>query len=86
MVDSGETVSLSGVTIEDAADNGGDAGGIWNLGTLTVSGSIFTDNSAFFGGGIENDGTATVSDSTFASNSCRLWWRHLQQRWNGDDK
>ena len=68
VVNSSNTVNVSGVTIEDG-HNGGDAGGIWNTGALTVSSTIFTDNTAFFGGGIENDGTVTVNNSEFIGNS-----------------
>ena len=70
-VDSGATVSLSGMTIA-----GGSApisgGGIYNLGTLTVISSTFSNNSANigFGGGVDSfGGTLTVIDSTFTDNS-----------------
>ena len=39
-------------------------------GTLTVSGSTFTSNTAsLHGGGLDNSGTATVSGSTFTGNT-----------------
>ena len=46
-------------------------GGIVNSGTVTVTNSTFSGNSALFGGGIFNDigGTLTVTDSTFSGNS-----------------
>ena len=47
----------------------GSGGGLENAGTVTVSASSFTSNSADFGGGLENAGTATVSASTFTANS-----------------
>src|SRR5208337_2292507 len=78
-VDSGVTVSLSGMTI--AGGNAGvdgygggisayDGGGIFNAGTVTVTSSIFINNSGL-GGGIYNDsgGIVTVRDSSFTSNS-----------------
>jgi hypothetical protein len=65
-VNAGVTVSISGLTIADGSTLGvprGTAGaGLFNQGTLTVSGSIFARNTApFVGGGIGNEGTATVS-------------------------
>jgi hypothetical protein len=44
-------------------------GGLYNSGTLMVSNSTLSGNSAGFGGGIANGGTLTVSDSTLSSNS-----------------
>ena len=45
-------------------------GAIINDGTLTVSNSTFSGNSAsFYGGAIGNVGTLTVSNSTFSGNS-----------------
>jgi hypothetical protein len=69
-VDAGETVSLSGLTIA-GGDSSGNGGGVDNFGTVTVSNSTFTGNSASEGGGQNNEsgGTATVSNSTFTSNS-----------------
>ena len=67
-VNSGETVKISGVTIEDGSGFYG--GGISNTGTLTVIDSTFIDNSAVNGGGgIFNYGILTVSDSVFINNS-----------------
>src|SRR5207249_132954 len=42
-----------------------------NDGTLTISNSTFSSNSAYeaFGGGILNDGTLTISTSTLSANS-----------------
>ena len=50
-------------------------GGIENTGTLTVTGSTFSNNSATdgYGGGINNDiGAVTVSGSTFSNNSAEF--------------
>src|SRR5207244_8715848 len=60
--------SISGLTIENGAA-GGNGGGIYNTGTLTVSSSIFFDNSADSGGGIYSATSYTVRDSTFSANS-----------------
>lgn len=50
---------------------GGDfGGGIWNEGTLALSNSTLTGNTAPLGGGIDNDGTLlTVNNSTITGNS-----------------
>src|SRR5262249_54199603 len=54
-----------------AADQGG---AIFNNGTLTVSGSTLSGNSAGYGGGIYNaSGTLTVSDSTLSGNSASVF-------------
>ena len=68
-VDSGETVSLSGMTISGGNVGGGNGGGVDNSGTLTVSDSVFTSNTALVGGGLANYGTVTVTDSAFTNNS-----------------
>jgi hypothetical protein len=46
----------------------GEAGGLYNGGTLTVSNSTLSGNSAGYGGGIDNSGTLTVSNSTLSAN------------------
>ncbi|MEJ5223833.1 MAG: choice-of-anchor Q domain-containing protein, partial [Anaerolineales bacterium] len=53
-----------------SANSAGNSGsGILNGGTLTVTNSTFSANSANFGGGILNIGTLTVTNSTFSANS-----------------
>ena len=59
--------------------NGGQGGGIWSDGATTVTGSIFTNNTAVDGGAIYNYGpgqyngdTLTVTDSIFAFNSATV--------------
>ena len=68
-VSSGATLALNDLTIQNGANSGGDGGGIGNLGTLTLTNSTISGNSAEFGGGIINDGTATVTNSTISGNS-----------------
>ncbi|HXQ62681.1 MAG TPA: DUF11 domain-containing protein [Acidimicrobiales bacterium] len=84
-INTGITVTLSGITVEHGTTGAGCAagcaasgGGIENNGTLTVTGSVVDDNSAnsgcfsncgASGGGIENNGTLTVTDSTVSDNS-----------------
>lgn len=68
-VDPAQVASLSGVSIAH-----GNAGGVTNYGTLTVSNCALTGNSAEKGGGIENvtlNGIAnlTVIGTTFSGNS-----------------
>jgi len=67
-VNSGVTLNLNSLTVANGSTSG-DGGGIYNLGTLTVSNSTFSGNSASFGGGVSNLGTVTVSNSTFSGNS-----------------
>jgi predicted outer membrane repeat protein len=71
-VDSGQTATLSGLTIAN-----GNQGGIANHGSLTVVNSAVVNNSVFGnidgslgeGGGVFNAGTLTVSGSTVSCNS-----------------
>jgi hypothetical protein len=70
-VNTGVQAALDHLTITHGRPgSGSDAGGgIYNLGTLTVSNSTITANSALSGGGIFNSGTLTVSSSTLESNT-----------------
>lgn len=67
-IDSGATVFISGLTIEDG--NGGlQGGGIENKGTLTVTNCTFSDNATSdFGAAISNGGTLTVASSIISGN------------------
>jgi|SRR5579863_10437299 len=63
-------VQLSQLTIEKGNAVGNNSGGgIENYGTLMVSTSIISNNTASSGGGIENYGTLMVSNSTISGNS-----------------
>ncbi len=72
----------SDATFDDITITGGnvsgDGGGIFNDGTLTVTNSTFSGNSAVDGGGgiYNSGGTLTVTDSTFSGNSARRRRRH----------
>ena len=71
-VTSGSVVSISGITISGGnVPLGSDGGGILiNGGTLTITDSTISDNSADQGGGIFNQGgTLTVTSSTISDNS-----------------
>ena len=64
----GETVSISGLTIRNG--QGGEGGAILNAdtATLTIINSTLNGNTARFGGGVFNSGTLTIINSTFSSN------------------
>ncbi len=73
-VESGATATIAGLTIADGSANQG--GGINNAGSLTVTNSTLSGNSApgafragGTGGGIDNIGTLTVTNSTLSDNS-----------------
>jgi predicted outer membrane repeat protein len=71
-LDAGAQLTLAHLTITHGQAPGGNGGGINNNGgTLTVSGSTVSANSASSGGGIYNSsgGTVTVSSSTVSVNS-----------------
>jgi hypothetical protein len=72
-VEAGQDVRISGLTIAGGRA-GGFGGGILNLGALTVSGVVFSDNLSDSGGGLANmnGGTLTVRDSTFVGNVARV--------------
>jgi hypothetical protein len=70
--------SLSGMTISNGVgafapgssqQNDGSGGAILNQGTLTISNSILSGNSAPHGGAIHNDGTLTVTGCILTDNS-----------------
>jgi MBG domain (YGX type)/Right handed beta helix region len=75
-VDSGVTVNLSGMTIAggNAGFYSGNGGGVDNFGTLTVSNSVLSNNSAWMGGGIydETGGKLAVSGTSFTGNSANV--------------
>ena len=77
-VASAGTLTMSSLTISNGlASNGNQGGGgIFNHGTLTISGTTFSGNSApsstgTSGGGINNSGTLNLSTSTFTGNSAQ---------------
>ncbi len=75
-VSSSGSLTLSSLTVNNGLANNGQqgGGGIFNHGSLTISGSTFTGNSApassgTSGGGINNSGTLNVTTSTFSGNT-----------------
>jgi hypothetical protein len=72
---SGGTVTLSKSTVDDNTGintdygYGGQGGGLWNEGTMTLSGSTVTQNTSVVGGGIYNAGVMTLSGSTVSGNT-----------------
>jgi CSLREA domain-containing protein len=74
----GSTVSIVDSVVRDntATDDAG--GGVWNGGTMTISGSTISGNAATSasvhttGGGIINGGTLTLTDSTVSGNGADL--------------
>ncbi len=76
-IESGATVTLSGLIVESGSVTNDNGGGIKNSGTLTLDSSIVRNNSATpvgtsatgFGGGIYNSGIVLLSNSTISGNS-----------------
>jgi predicted outer membrane repeat protein len=73
-VNSGATLTLNDLTLADGNGGGGSGGAINNSGTLTVTNSTFSNNSApgppgVYGGAIYSTLSLTVTNSTFSGNS-----------------
>ena len=77
VLDPSVSLSLDGLTIADGVTTRGfgtpsdqaNGGGIYNAGTLTVSHSTISGNTANQGGGIYSSGTSTVSNSVISGNT-----------------
>jgi len=91
-VPSGEYLALTGLTIANGNNTAGGfpmGGGLDNAGTVTITGSTFTGNSATWdGGAIDNadnqgDGSVTVTASTFTGNTARLGGAIASGEWGG---
>lgn len=81
-------VSISGITIRDGTGSTACysttcAGGILNAGTLALSNSVLTNNSADYGGGIYNLGLLTASRVTFSGNSATFGGGAIDNAYNG---
>lgn len=73
-VHAGGNLTLQDLTVNNGCADGGsapdrDGGGILNEGTVTITGSTFSQNLAFSGGGIFNEGTVTIANNTLSRNS-----------------
>ncbi len=70
IVNDGVTTGISGLTIANGQITGNVGGGIYSSGTLTVSDSVISGNTADQGGGIYNhNGTLVVNTSTISGNT-----------------
>ncbi|WP_341530102.1 hypothetical protein WKK05_12875 [Nostoc sp. UHCC 0302] len=70
-ISSGITVKIGGLTIADGYNSGptgGDYGGIYNQGILSISNSIIKYNVGYYGGGIYNTGNLTLKDTSITRN------------------
>jgi hypothetical protein len=69
VINSYKVVSLYALTIANGLEDSDSGGGVHNSGTLTVTNSTFSGNTAFIGGGIYSDsGSLMVTNSTFSGN------------------
>ena len=72
-VRAGTTLNLAALTIANGKCASPCSGGaILNVGTLKVTSSTFSGNSALLGGAIHNFGSLEVAGSTFSGNSARF--------------
>jgi CSLREA domain-containing protein len=70
LVNNGANLTLNAVTVTRGNSGSGSGGGIFNNGgTVTLTNSTVSGNSAVNGGGIFNFGTVTITNSTISGNS-----------------
>ena len=69
----GANVAISGVAVQNGNPSS-DGGGIYNKGTMTLTNSTVSGNTANanFGGGIRNFGTLTVTNTTISGNTANF--------------
>ncbi|MBI1762506.1 MAG: CSLREA domain-containing protein, partial [Acidobacteria bacterium] len=63
------TVSMSKLTITNGNNGSGQAGGVQNNGTLTMTDCAVTGNTSVQGGGIQNDSVLTMTNCTISGNT-----------------
>ena len=68
-IGSGAKVAMEGITVSDGFASRSAGGAIDNLGTLTLTDSTVSGNTAEYGGGILNDGDLTLVNSTVSGNT-----------------
>jgi hypothetical protein len=69
-VSPGGVLQLEGLTVRGGFSEGGDGGGIRNLGAVTIAHAVVADNVAVEGAGLANGvGAVTITNTTFARNS-----------------
>ncbi len=73
-IDNGVTASLSGLTITGGSGSSYPrGGGLFNEGTVTLTGCTISGNSASYGAGVYNAGTVTLTGCTVSGNSARYF-------------
>ncbi|MEP7358513.1 MAG: hypothetical protein ABI847_14795, partial [Anaerolineales bacterium] len=65
----GGSLTLDSLTLANGALPDNNGGGIYNAGTLVISNTTLSGNSANFGGGIYNTGRMTITESALTDNS-----------------
>jgi len=69
-VAAGAELSITGASISGQSVAVGDGGAVYNKGTMSITDSTFSANSARReGGAIKNEGSLTITDSTFTGNA-----------------
>jgi CSLREA domain-containing protein len=62
-------LTVNNLTISGADSASSTGGGMYNLGTVVINGSTFSNNKAIFGSAINNLGVLTITGSLFTNNS-----------------
>ena len=69
VINSGVVATLRDLNVQNAVHPGGDGGGIYNSGTLSLVHVVVLGNTAMIGGGIFNEGSLSLSDVFISGNS-----------------
>ena len=68
-VESGKTLTLKNLTLKNGKKAGGNGGGIYSEGTLTLENTNIESSTASNGGAISNHGTLSITGGTFSKNT-----------------